>query len=333
MNSPGADISRLERVAYNRVSFWTGILFALIGLFVFAAIFNFIWPTIGANLSQGGLLLLGLIFSLVPAGLWLVFFYRLDRREPEPKRMVFNVFMVGLLLAAALYQPVVQGMFTVDSWLYHRWWVRLLGGILIVGFVEQFLVYLAVRYGVFEDAEFDERIDGVIYAIAAGLGFATFLNFRYVIERGGVDLDIGSIRMVVNALAHASFAGVLGYFIGQTRFEKTPVYYLPLGLTIAAVMNGLFFFIIEQARGGGLGVNPWINLIFATLVAVLTMIIVFWLVARANEETLRVAHAGAPSGFPTSAVAVPPLDPTLDLSATELTTETIAEANEEKELA
>jgi RsiW-degrading membrane proteinase PrsW (M82 family) len=287
------ELSRLTRVANHRLSFWTGILFALLGLLAFVIIFNVFFPTLGDQLSQGGLILLGLVFSVVPAGLWLSFFYRLDRQEPEPVEMVFDIFVIGMLLTAALYQPILQGVFGIDSWLYDRWWARLFGGILIVGFFEQFLVYVTVRYGVFHRPEFDERMDGIIYAIAAGLGFATVLNFIYVIKRGGVDLDIGSIRMVVNALAHASFAGVLGYFIGQTRFEKTPIYYLPMGLTIAAVMDGLFFFILERSSTGGLHFNPWMNLIFATIVALLTLFIVFWLVGRDNEETLRLAHEAA----------------------------------------
>src|SRR5690606_34230165 len=137
------------------------------------------------------------------AALWLAIFYRLDRLEPEPKHMVLNVYLVGALLTAALHGPILQGVFNVNQWLYNNWWSHLLGGILVVGFLEQFIVYLAVRYVIFDDPEFDERVDGVIYAVAAGLGVATILNFNYVLQHGGVDLNIGSIRMVVHALAHA----------------------------------------------------------------------------------------------------------------------------------
>jgi hypothetical protein len=95
--------------------------------------------------------------------------------------------------------------------------------------------------------------------------------------------------MVVNALAFASFAGIQGYFLGQARFESTPVYYLPGGLAIAAVLNGLFFFVLEQGSTG-LRYNVWRDLLLAGVIAVLTLAIVFWLIARDNEETLRVAR-------------------------------------------
>ena len=294
------ELTRLERVAQNRPSLWVAVAFSLLGQLGFVLLFNLLLPSLGSNLGQAGRILLGLLFSLVPGGLWLYFFYRQDAVEPEPKRMVLGVFMVGALLTAALYQPVLQGIFTVDGWLLEHWWTHLLGGILIVGFFEQFLVYLAVRFAVFEAPEFDERVDGVIYAIAAGLGFATVINFAYVVKHGGVDLDVGSIRMVINALAHACFAGIFGYFIGQSKFETTPWHYLPMGMAISAGVNGLFTFLLERTGSGGLSYNPWPNLILCAILAVAVLLFVFWLVARANEETLRVARATHGTSAPAS---------------------------------
>jgi protease PrsW len=303
VSTSAGELHRLERIARNRVSLWVALLLSLIGLIAFVVLLNLL-PDLGEGINETTLIVLGLVLSLVPAGLWLGFFYRLDRLEPEPKQMVLGVFVLGALIAAALHRPVLHGLFGVEGWLYDFWWARLLGGILIVGFFEQLLIYLTVRFGVFTHPEFDERVDGVIYSMAAGLGLATVLNFWYVVEHGGVDLDIGSVRIVVNALAFASFAGVQGYFLGQARFETTPLYYLPAGLSLAAILNGLFFFILERAGGSGLTDNSWVDITLATLVAVVTVGIVFWLVARANEETLRIAQQGT-----TVPAAAPVLDP------------------------
>ncbi|MEZ4635140.1 MAG: PrsW family glutamic-type intramembrane protease [Caldilineaceae bacterium] len=217
-----------EHVAYSRRGFWLAALMELGGLFIFVAFFNLI-AGIGRNMGSAGLTVLGLLMSLVPAVLWLLFFYRLDRLEPEPKTKLFQIFGLAALVTAAIAYPLTQSFFQIDHWIYNSWWTQLMGGILIVGFVESAVVYAVVRYGIYGTPEFDERVDGVIYAIAAGLGVATLLNFHYVIEHGGVDLGIGSVRIVVNALAHASFAGVLGYFLGQARFERTPATTSPRG--------------------------------------------------------------------------------------------------------
>jgi protease PrsW len=279
-----------EHVAHNRQGFWLAAAVELGGLLLFVAIFNLL-DSVGDGLDGPGLILLGLLMSLVPALLWLGFFYRLDRLEPEPKSKLFGVFALGALATAAVAYPLLEGFFEVDQWLYSSTGTQFIGGILVVGFIQAAVVYLVVRYGIYTDPEFDERVDGVIYAVAAGLGMATVINFFYVMEHGGVDLGIGSIQMVVTALAHASFAGILGYFLGQARFERTPIYYLPAGLALVATLNGVFFLLEDRVTTAGLGVNPWNGLILALIMAAITLSVVFWLVNRANEETLRVAAA------------------------------------------
>lgn len=285
--------ARLERIATNRVGLWWALALQLLGLLVFVLFCNFVVPSLGQGLDEGGRIALGFVLSLAPALLWLGIFYGFDRIEPEPKQMVFVTFVAGALLFAALQRPVLQGIFQIDQWIYTSWWSRILGGALIIGVFTQYLVFLAVRYIAFEHPEFDERVDGVVYAIAAGLGIATVVNFLYVVDRGGVDLSIGSLRMVVNTLAYGSFAGVLGFFLGQARFERTPIWYLPAGLSIAALMHGLLFGVLEREQNALQPGMPWSDLLLAAIVALVALLLVFWLVARANEETLRIARGEA----------------------------------------
>jgi len=273
------------------------IAITVVGLLVFTGIFNFILPHFGDNLNGIPLILAGLILSVIPAVIWLYLFYRMDRLEAEPKGLVLTVFVLGALVTAALHEFLINDVFNVSAWQYNSWWGHLLGGILIVGFIEMYLVYVTVRYTVFHNPEFNERVDGVIYSVAAGLGLATVLNFHYVMRSSGVDLGIGSIRMVINAMAYASFAGIMGYFIGQIRFEKTPIYYMPAGLALAAVFDGLFWFLLDRSFNGGLSYNPWGDLILATIIAIISLGIVFWLIERSNEETLRVAHRNIREGM------------------------------------
>ena len=273
----------------TRPSFLRSVWFELLGMLLFVAIFN-LFPGIGSALNDAGLILLGIVLALVPAVLWLLFFYRMDRAEPEPKRLVIGVYLAGGLLAAALYIPVFGYLFAVDSWLPQYWWSQLLGGILVVGVVSMAIVYAAVRVVVFDNPEFDERLDGIIYAVAAGLGVATVNNFAYVLQHGGVNLDVGSIRMVTNTLGYASAAAVLGYFLGQARFEKVPIFYLPLGVLLGALLTGLYFYILDRAGASSLTGDPWRDLLLGIFLALVTMAAVGWLVRRSNEETLRVSR-------------------------------------------
>ena len=161
--------------------------------------------------------------------------------------------------------------------------MRLLAGICIIGITQEFLKYAAVRYSVFRSAEFDERIDGIIYGAAAGLGYATFLNVEYVLANGGVDLAIGAVRIAVVALAQASFAGVTGYFLGRAKFENRGPFWLPVGLLLAAVLNGVVTTLLSEINRSGLRPTPLNGLILAALVAAATFIILFGVLRRGSR--------------------------------------------------
>ncbi len=278
-----------ERNLGERPHLWRAALAAFVGLLAFILIFNFLLPDLGANLNEAGLITLGLIFSLVPALLWLVVFYRLDEREPEPKLIVLAVYVVGLVLAAALFPAIVNGLFQADRWLYTSWWGQFFGEVLLNGALTMGIVYFSVRIVVYATPEFDERLDGIIYGMAAALGVATVVNFLYVLRHGGVDLDIGAIRMVINAMGYGAFGGVFGYFIGQARFEKTSAYYLPAGLGLGALLTGLYFFLLDRTAGDAFGANGGRDLLLASFLALLAVLLLTVLINRTNEETSRVA--------------------------------------------
>ncbi len=278
------------KVTRERKGVWQSGIAEIVAVLLFVALIEVIISIAKPTLTGTPLLLTGLVMALVPAVIWMVFFYRQDRLEPEPKVYVLEVFLLGALLASALGIPLVRDLFRVQDWLGQSTLTNILGSILVIGFVQEFLKYAAVRYSVYLSTEFDERVDGVVYATAAGLGFATMLNINYVVSNAGVDLRMGMIRIAVTTLAQASFAGISGYFLGRAKFEEEPVWWLPLGVTIAAVLNGLFTFVRGEITRVGLTVNPWNGLILATVVAALTFIALYYLMRRANKLTLAQAQ-------------------------------------------
>jgi protease PrsW len=268
-----------------RPGVWRSLIIQLAALAVFVGLVYAGVLVFRPVFTAASLLATGVVLALVPAAIWLSFFYQLDRLEPDPKGYVLGVFVLGALLAGTIGIPLVDRVFRVSEWLYADTLTTLLGSILVVGFVQEFLKYAAVRFSIYTSPEFDEPTDGVIYATAAGLGYATVLNLQFVLQSGGVDLTAGVIRMVVVALAQASFAGIIGYFLGRAKFESEPLWWMPLGITLAAVANGLFNWLRGQLVQGGLSqgaalANPWLGLVLAGLVAAVTTAAVTWLVQR-----------------------------------------------------
>jgi RsiW-degrading membrane proteinase PrsW (M82 family) len=266
-----------------RPSFWRSGLAALVGLVLFVALMGLIPQP---RLEGLPLVLVGIVLALVPAALWLVFFYSQDRREPEPKRVILRVFFFGAIVAMGAGLLIIDDLFRVSEWSQVNPWVRLGGLVLVVGFTQEFLKYVAVRYTVFPTPDFGDRVDGIIYGVAAGLGYATALNVEYVLSNQGVVPFVGSLRMVDTALAQASFAAVTGYFLAGAKHGHRPVWWVPAGLTIAAVLNGLVAFLRREITVRGFTYQPLNAVLLALAFVVVTLGILFAILRRAEWRTM-----------------------------------------------
>jgi protease PrsW len=286
----------LDRARHARRGGWQADIASLVLLVAFVVAVYLVDATIDTRLTGAGLTLAGLLLAIVPALVWLAFFYRRDRLEPEPRSMVVGIFVLGFLVATGIAIPVVDGAFAVDTWLLASPVVHLAGAILVVGIVQEGLKYLTVRWAVYGSREFDEPTDGVIYGTAVGLGFATALNVAFVVGSGGVDLGSGAIRIVLTSLAHASFGGVMGYFLGRQKFERRPLWWMPAGVALAAILNGTFLYLRStvgrDAIAGPLAeAAPWIGLALAAVLAGVVTAVLSTLIRR------RLARVGAPDGI------------------------------------
>jgi len=232
--------------------------------------------------------LLAGVLAGIPAVFWLGFFYLMDRHEPEPKQLVAGVCVLGALIAAPLADFVlsqfappaplgVGGLspFSLD---------RIVHAVLIVGLAQEMCKYAVVRYTVYLSQEFDEPMDGIVYMMACGTGFAVWVNYhRLSGQHHEVYLSIGAAQAVVTTLAHASFAGVLGYVMGRAKFSRRRApargILLMLGLLLAAAFNGQFTLVAGWVVQRGLALHPWYGVGYAALSAAAIFGII-WLVSR-----------------------------------------------------
>ena len=279
-----------EKVTQDRCGLWVSTVVGIVALLVFVGLVSLLVNVTQLSLTGTPLVLVGIVVSLVPAVIWLGVFVQQDRLEPEPKRFILGVFVLGGLLAQAVGIPAIRDLFRVQDWMtVGQPIVNLLGSILIIGFIQEYLKYAGVRFTVFGSSEFDERVDGIIYGAAIGVGFATVLNINYVVSSGGVHLGIGVMRTVIVTLAQASFAGVSGYFLGRAKFEEMPFWWLPAGVTLAAVLNGVVSVLLQEVSMQGLRFTPAYGLVLAAAVAGVTFTLLFVTIRRINTATLAEA--------------------------------------------
>jgi RsiW-degrading membrane proteinase PrsW (M82 family) len=185
--------------------------------------------------------------ALAPALFWLWFFMRRDR-QPEPAWLLARTFAWGALMvipAGLLEAGVASAFGTVVMFA-------------LVGIIEEGAKLIAAS-SVLNNKEFDEPVDGLIYATAAALGFATLENALYMLE-GGAALIL--VRGPISTLGHILFAGAWGYALSLRRFAGRR-FVVRRALLLAAALHTAFNFLLLGASSNES--LAWLLLPFAGL--------------------------------------------------------------------
>lgn len=194
-----------------------------------------------------------IILPMIPGVLWLWVIYRTDWYDPEPKRLILATFGLGLLAIlpafagerlAELVYPSFRALEQASLSEKAPMVPVLVGCFLVVGPCEEVAKFLAVRLFVFRRPEFDEPLDGIIYAAAAALGFASLENVLYVVDwhTGHLHWRALGVRSLLALPGHVIFSTTWGYALGRKRFApRFRVWPMVMG---AAALHGLYDFLL-----------------------------------------------------------------------------------------
>ncbi|UCG91738.1 MAG: PrsW family intramembrane metalloprotease [candidate division WOR-3 bacterium] len=187
------------------------------------------------------MILLLFLIALAPCLFLLWYFYNRDRYEPEPKRKILKIFLLGALmvLPAGIIEIVLLTIVdTITSGLLYTFIIAFI----IVAPTEELLKFYAVKRWIYRSVEFDEIMDGIVYTVAASLGFATVENIFYVVSQG---IGTGIARAFFAVPGHAFFGALMGYYIGRAKFSKEKEKQLIMkGILFAILMHGLYNFLL-----------------------------------------------------------------------------------------
>ncbi|HVG40048.1 MAG TPA: GNAT family N-acetyltransferase, partial [Chitinophagaceae bacterium] len=140
-------------------------------------------------------------------------FYR-DRHNQEP---AFNM-MLSFLFGVLAVIPAIFIENWADEYFDNSILSIIISSYLAVALVEEISKFLVLRYYSFTRSSFDEPLDGIVYAVLVSMGFATIENIFYAFKYG---LSVAFVRMFTSVPAHATFAIIMGYFVGKAKFDAT----------------------------------------------------------------------------------------------------------------
>lgn len=181
-------------------------------------------------------LLLNISLAVIPALVLLVYFYRKDKQKKEPISMILKVFSVGFLSvlpAIAIEMLILQ--FVPDRFSVFNIMIR---AFIVAGLVEEGIKLKTVLLVAYTNKNFDEVTDGIVYTITASLGFALFENLFYSF---GPTFTL-ILRAVTAIPLHATASGIMGYYIGKSKFGDSNLKYK--GLLIAVLIHGFYDFFL-----------------------------------------------------------------------------------------
>ena len=117
---------------------------------------------------------------------------------------------------------------------------------IVAGITEESFKFLVIFIFIWRHKEFDEKFDGIVYAMFASMGFALVENFLYVFQNG---VGVGITRAFTAVPAHAMFGITMGYFFGLAKFSPNKKTSLLLSsLFFPILLHGFYDFILMSER-------------------------------------------------------------------------------------
>jgi RsiW-degrading membrane proteinase PrsW (M82 family) len=238
---------------------------------------------------QQALLLFAL--SVAPGIAISLFIFLRDRYNREPRSLLVRSFLLGLVSAGIAMVLQLILLPQVQSLMGDRIGSVAVKAFFVVALTEEWSKYIMVRYYAWRKPAFDEPLDGIVYTVMVGMGFATIENVGYVMQHG---IGTAFLRMFLSVPAHACFAVLMGYQLGLAKFHESRKWvYLFRGLALAVLFHGLFdFFLFLQENTR---VTDHVSTLVLFLGALASFIIALNLSNRAirsHTELSRKMHGG-----------------------------------------
>lgn len=173
----------------------------------------------------------GIFATILGSYFWLVFLRKRDKYEPEPLHALLYVLVIGGG-ASTFFAGVGNEILNQFSELklsevianpYHRDFQELLVIFIPSAFIEEFCKYTAAFFLIRNNKHVNEPVDGIIYAIAIGLGFSLFENFLYAAQFGGY---VVIPRLLFAVPLHMASAAIWGIYLSQTLVKQEKHIYL-----------------------------------------------------------------------------------------------------------
>ncbi|WP_188453842.1 glutamic-type intramembrane protease PrsW [Virgibacillus oceani] len=181
------------------------------------------------------------MFAILSAGiaptLALMAFFYLKDRIAEPLPLIIKMFIFGGLLVFPIM--FIQYAFNAEEIAQNNF----IQSFFLIALIEEFFKWFIFIYIIYHHTEFDAHYDGIVYAVAISLGFATVENILYLITNG---IEYAFTRALFPVSSHAIFGVIMGYYFGKSKMNQANNRKnIILALCIPFLLHGLYNYILK----------------------------------------------------------------------------------------
>lgn len=190
--------------------------------------------------------LLLFIISVFPVAIIGSYIYKKDNNK-ESSKLLLKLFIGGfsacllVMIISLLLNLLIPG-FSIDESKSNL--VKLFFKVFFgIAFVEEFSKWIMVYKLSYNDGEFDELYDAIIYCTFVALGFACFENLFYVYQNG---IGTGIARAFLAVPGHACDGIFMGYYLGLSKINdlngenNRKNKYLILSILVPSIFHGIY---------------------------------------------------------------------------------------------
>ena len=157
--------------------------------------------------------------AILPAFLLIIYIWWKDKYQREPfgqlaKGFLFGVFSAGIALVLEITLQAISLVPADPANFLQAVWKAFLGAAIPEELAKLLMLWLLLR----KNKYFNERFDGIVYAVCVGMGFAGTENIIYLFSNIESWQSIAISRAIFAVPGHFMFAVAMGYFYSMIYF-------------------------------------------------------------------------------------------------------------------
>lgn len=195
-----------------------------------------------------------ILLAIIPVIIIGAYIYKKDKNK-EPKSLLIKLFLGGILscFLVLFLTSVLSNFipFIVEEYSNQTTIELLIRAFIGVAFIEEFSKWLIVYFFSYNNKEFDEIYDMIIYCVFATLGFAFFEDLFYIFQHG---IRIAIIRGIFAIPAHTCNGIFMGYYLAMAKYSTMlndnikRQKYLILSIIVPMLCHGIFDFCLFEGN-------------------------------------------------------------------------------------